>query len=72
MSFGGMHCAMRGPLPDQLDQPASLTLAQEYHRLAAEFLGCAIEEPDVALSARLMRLAEEYEELGQFEDARAA
>ena len=45
-------------------------LAWEYHRLAT--VERAIEELDAATSARLMRLAEEYEELGQFEDARAA
>jgi hypothetical protein len=47
-------------------------LAQEYHRLGTEIMERAIEELDAATSARLMRLAEEYEELGHFEDARAA
>jgi hypothetical protein len=50
----------------------SSKLAWEYHRLATEMMERAIEELDAAASARLMRLAEEYEELGQFEDARAA
>jgi hypothetical protein len=56
----------------EVETDSSKQLAWEYHRLATEIMERAIEELDAVTSARLMRLAEEYEELGQFEEARAA